>query len=233
MSIGLRMGMRGKGLPLRLHPLTVPLLCFTAAVMPPGRLPFLISCLLAATAHEAGHLLCMTLLDVPLCGFTVTPLGAVLRGNFMGVSYGKEGLVHASGPLVNLICGSLFLLSGAEEPATAHFLLCGYNLLPMDSFDGGRLLHAVLCSLTGDGAWAVRIVTAVSFGTRLLLYAASGWFFWFCALHGGDALSGAALFGAALSGILAWIGGDGTGKKPRGVCGEYLCKKRGKFPKKD
>ena len=101
--------------------------------------------LAACLLHEAAHLLAIALtgqkpallrisaagLRLETCGTAVIPLHL-----FAGILL--------SGPLANLIAAAGAALLGMPETAAANLSLCGFNLLPFRSTDGGTLLHALL-----------------------------------------------------------------------------------------
>lgn len=99
--------------------------------------PFLFS----VAAHEAGHLLALSLLHVRVHKLRLTFSGAVLVTEPMRYSY--EIVAAAAGPAVNAI---LLAMYAASEPLTAfvNLLLLTYNLLPFYPLDGGRILRALL-----------------------------------------------------------------------------------------
>lgn len=98
---------------------------------------------LAAVLHEAGHLLAMACLGkrpqrIVFGGFGVrieTPPG-------VQVAYGKEALIYAAGPVVNLLLAAAF--SACPAVWRTHLVLGLFNLLPMGVLDGGQILRCVL-----------------------------------------------------------------------------------------
>ncbi len=136
--------------------------------------------LLAAGLHEVGHYLAVWSLGLPLSGVRVEGLGARMDVSGRVLSYGEEWLVAAAGPLASL------LLSVAAAPLwsvweTARIFSCVslllglFNLLPIRSFDGGRMLEVSLSSLFGPRAAerVLRISTAV---LLILLWATAVYF---------------------------------------------------------
>ena len=105
--------------------------------------PFLFS----VTAHEAGHLLALTLLRGRIHKLRLTFSGAVLVTE--PLRYSSEMIAAVAGPAVNLL---LFVLLAESEPLTAfvNLLLFSYNMLPFYPLDGGRMLRAVLHLLFSD-----------------------------------------------------------------------------------
>lgn len=107
--------------------------------------PFLFS----VTAHEAGHLLALSLLRVRVHKLRLTFSGAVLVTEPM--RYSQEIAAAAAGPAVNALLLAVF---AKEEPLTAfvNLLLLSYNLLPFYPLDGGRILRALLRLLLSANA---------------------------------------------------------------------------------
>ena len=99
--------------------------------------PFLIS----AAAHEAGHLLALTLLRVRVHKLRLTFSGAILVTE--PLRYSKEIAAAAAGPAVSALLLAAFSTT-APVAAFVNLLLLCYNLLPFYPLDGGRILRAVL-----------------------------------------------------------------------------------------
>lgn len=126
-----------------------------AAAISPAEI--VVSVLLAAAIHECGHLLALRAFSVPIDGFRLTALGAVLyaRGA-QRLSYRRELLAVLAGPAINLLCGAvtaaLSLRFGWFDGlvfAGAHIILCAYNLLPIPPLDGGRALTLIVSYFFG------------------------------------------------------------------------------------
>ena len=128
--------MKNKGTLAALLPLLPLLLLLT-----PSELLLLTS---AVLLHEGGHLAALALLGEP----APTPR-AVLLGLTLTVgrplSYRRELLVAAAGPLANLLLALPLLTLGREEVAlcalgAVHALTGIVNLLPLGRCDGARIL---------------------------------------------------------------------------------------------
>lgn len=138
----------------------------------------LLALLLAAGVHELGHLLMLSLLGVPVYGFTLAMTGPVL--NCASASLWYETLLSAlAGPAAGLL---LYVLTGFQWPLLGEIslFLSLLNLLPILPLDGGRTLMAFLLFLFGETA-AEKIegrISAVLCGGMLfgsLLAAAEGY----------------------------------------------------------
>lgn len=100
--------------------------------------------LLAATLHEAAHLLALRLLSARVHKLCLSACGAVLQTE--PLSYGKELLAAAAGPAANLLLALLFA-KRAPIFALVNLCLLLFNLLPLYPLDGGRILRAALLLL--------------------------------------------------------------------------------------
>lgn len=109
--------------------------------------------LLAAALHEVGHLVAARMMRIPIGAMRFDLLGARIDVKGRILSYGEEWLLCASGPLSSLACslvGSFFWSHSrlAIAFSCASLLLGLLNLLPIQTFDGGRMLECALLSFT-------------------------------------------------------------------------------------
>ena len=113
-----------------------------------------ISSLLAAGLHECGHLLAARQMQIPLSCLRLDLFGARIDVGDRLLSYGEEWLLAAAGPLFSLVGAvmatpfwtvSRFFVSFS----VSSFLLGLLNLLPVKTFDGGRMAEALLCCFIG------------------------------------------------------------------------------------
>lgn len=149
------------------------LLCLLVCLGGPGPvLPFLA----AAAVHEAGHLLALRLLEIPVYRIELGGSGAVIRAELRGEP--REAWALLAGPAANLL---LTLACFRIWPALALYswVFCCYNLLPAAGLDGGRLSALLLPRLLGR--FGVLLWKLLHWGTVLLAAAAGIW--GTCVLH--------------------------------------------------
>lgn len=105
----------------------------------------MVSCFL----HECGHLAVLHLLKRPVKRICMTIYGAeIYLAN--GLSYREELLAACMGPAVNISLAILLChVPGMEAVAGMNLVLACFNLLPIGSLDGGRILRCILCMLFG------------------------------------------------------------------------------------
>ena len=135
--------------------------------------------LMAVTLHELGHIGMARLCRIPLSELKLGLFGAGLVPVGSIPSYGKEILLCISGPFVNVI--TFLFLHGTgvvdhsvflEILATSSLALGIFNLLPIEDFDGGRILKA-LASLLLSPSFAERVVRFFSFCITAVLWSLS------------------------------------------------------------
>ena len=136
--------------------------------------------LLAALVHEAGHLAAAYGMGIPLASIRLDPLGARIGIRNRLLTYGQEWLLAAMGPLFSLLASLVLAPLWQEHPfaqlfSGASLLLGTLNLLPVSSFDGGRMTEVVLGRFFGVRA-AARIMQAMTFLILLLLWTLSVYF---------------------------------------------------------
>ncbi len=148
-----------------------------------------VSAFLAAAFHELGHLLAARLLNIPIRSLRLDLLGARMDTVGRMMTYGEEWLLCAAGPLFSLLLSSglffLWEISPFAKLLSCASLLLGFlNLLPIRSFDGGRMLAVALSSFFGE-AVSDYVLRLTSFLFLFLLWAVSVYFL----LLAGDGLS--------------------------------------------
>ena len=108
----------------------------------------LILCFSAAVAHELGHLAFMLILGVRVKGISLRLFDAVIDAE-SPKSFSGEIWITIGGPLVNLLLSAVFLPFGAFF-GCANLAMGVFNLLPVVSLDGGRLLDLFLSKRFDD-----------------------------------------------------------------------------------
>ena len=109
------------------------------------QVPFLT--LIAILIHESGHLAAAYLLHMKPGGIAADTIGIRLLFRGIPPSYGKEIFLCAAGPLANLLSLTLALLHNDGKPTffvSVSAALAILNLLPIEGFDGGRILYSTL-----------------------------------------------------------------------------------------
>ena len=109
--------------------------------------------LLAAAIHELGHIIAAKLFNIRLCEMNFGLLGARLKTSGSLCSYSQEILLCFFGPLFNFLSAIIVYVfsknAGNISEEIEFFILSSLilailNLLPIRTFDGGRILEAVL-----------------------------------------------------------------------------------------
>ena len=126
----------------------------------------------ACLLHECAHLLVLAVLGRKPALLRISAVG--LRLETPGTAVMPLYLFAAvllAGPAANLLAGILFFCGGMPDAAAANFTLCGFNLLPFRSTDGGSLLNALLEQqlLLRAPELPRRIMRCLSTGTALLM----------------------------------------------------------------
>ena len=159
----------------------------------------------AALLHECGHLTAARLLHIRPHEMRLDVLGARLEIAGRVLSYGEEWLLAAAGPIASLIGAAVAALLWEITPyasifSCASLVLGVLNLLPIRTFDGGRMLEC-FCAATMGVRGAQRVLTGSTFFFLLLLWVAAVYFL----LKAADGLS---LFCFSLSLFLRFFDGE-------------------------
>lgn len=137
--------------------------------------------LIAALLHEFGHIFAAKARKVNLDKFNIGIFGARLSMNSSLCSYKDEITICAAGPLTNLIFAYLtkllMIYFQIESPIFNIFIfssisLAVINLLPIRSFDGGRILYSIISNLSTPQK-AEHTVEALSFFLLFTLWCIS------------------------------------------------------------
>ena len=150
---------------------------------------FCLMTVLAALLHECGHLLAARLLRIPWKSLRMDFMGARLEVSGRLLSYGEEWLLSAAGPFSSFVFAALgAALWSISELAVlfscASLLLGLLNLLPIRTFDGGRMLECFLSRFCEERA-VHGIMRFCSFLFLFLIWSGAIYFL----LRAGDGLS--------------------------------------------
>ncbi len=117
--------------------------------------------LIAAAIHELGHICAAKILKITLTEFDFGLLGARLKISGGFYSYKQEMALAFGGPLFNFLSAAL-LLSLKAMLSISHFALETFilsslalgilNLLPIHTFDGGRIFESALLNFLPPSA---------------------------------------------------------------------------------
>lgn len=145
--------------------------------------------------HEGGHALAARLFRLRVRRVMLMPVG-IRMDLETPRSYLEEVVVAAAGPAMNFLYAGAARLTGtalAEEILLFSLTLAFLNLLPIRTFDGGRLLHAVLAPRFGErtAEGALAVTTAASFS---VLWTLSLYLFFYSTANGALLLFCAVLF---------------------------------------
>lgn len=144
---------------------------------------------LAAFLHEAGHLLAARALHIPLGDIRLDFFGARIEITGRMLSYGEEWILCAAGPISSLLFaafGALFwhFSEYFQIFSCASLVLGVLNLLPIRTFDGGRMLECALTCAAGERT-AGAMMRICSFLFLFLLWSTAVYLL----LRAGDGLS--------------------------------------------
>ncbi len=139
----------------------------------------LLACFSAAFIHELGHMAAAKLLSVDLSHIKLDVLGARLNTTGRLCSYPTLIVLCLAGPLVNFLCFALSLpfirsVDLVREFGLASLSLGLLNLIPIEGFDGGRILQSLLSSILPITA-VLRICSFLSFISLLCMWLFSVW----------------------------------------------------------
>ncbi|MBE6600113.1 MAG: hypothetical protein E7640_02750 [Ruminococcaceae bacterium] len=124
--------------------------------------------LAAATIHELGHIIAAKARNIELSSLSLDLLGARIGTGTRLNSYFDEIVLCAAGPLTNFFFGAAVLFSPLRTNeytmffAASSIALGALNLLPIKTFDGGRILTCLLARILGIYI-SEKIVFALSF----------------------------------------------------------------------
>ena len=136
----------------------------------------------AVIIHELGHVWAAKLFKIKIKEFKLSFLGARINVAEKLYSYKHEFILCAFGPMFNYF-SALFIkiltinnrLIWVDEFIISSVILGTLNLLPINGFDGGRMLKCLLLSIVPQNI-ARYIINTVSFMIITLLWLISVYF---------------------------------------------------------
>lgn len=146
--------------------ITVAFVCSAVIISRDSR--FIIA-LLSTVAHEAGHIFVMLRLGNDNVDVEINLFNIAIHDKLRNIRpYKADIAVICAGPLVNLILSLIFWIFYVSfnsvylyNCAMLNFVLGMFNLLPIESTDGGQILY-ILLSRKFSVAAAKRVVTLFS-----------------------------------------------------------------------
>ena len=118
---------------------------------------FALSALLAVTIHEMGHILAAKALNVSFNECKIGIYGAGLTPSNFNFSYKKEIFISMAGPLSNALSVVVVLpfynyfgYNFVMMFMFSSFILGCLNILPIRTFDGGRILYSVISTVLSE-----------------------------------------------------------------------------------
>ena len=124
--------------------------------------------LLSVLLHELGHLIGARICNIPMRELRIGIFGAGLTPAELLISYKKEIVLCLGGPLANFLSVFLLMIFFKSHTTalygfiTSSLALGILNMLPIYSFDGGRICSATLSMLISPKA-ARAIMNVISF----------------------------------------------------------------------
>lgn len=129
--------------------------------------------ILSAAMHECGHLVAALFLKLEVRELSFMPfgIGLLLKRDLALVKTGKKLALLFAGSLVNFVTfGALMLVNKASSLFALTSLVTGiFNLLPVSSLDGGRILNELLSLIFTENT-AQNISDAVSLFASFALF---------------------------------------------------------------
>lgn len=101
-----------------------------------------LGCLLFSAVHELAHLAAMWLNGIEVDAIRFYGGGIKISSTDISVlSISAQSAIYSAGCAANFIIGVLFFIIGLKDIAVVNFCLGAFNLLPVEYFDGGKLLR--------------------------------------------------------------------------------------------
>ena len=140
--------------------------------------------LLAVSIHESGHIVASKIFNISICELNFGFLGARLKTEDMLYSYSQEISLCLFGPIFNflsayiayvILCFTNYNKENIKFFILSSILLGIINLLPIRTFDGGRIIES-LFSYVLHPKKVYTIVNIFSFITIFCLWSVSVYF---------------------------------------------------------
>ncbi len=157
-----------------------PLSMIWAVILLLSETPHILPMLCAVLLHEAGHLAAVKALKIKIKCFHLSILGARIETDGE-LSYKNEFLLAAAGPTAGLL-GFIICIFPARELTEVRFCsqfllpfaiislcLTVFNIIPLSTLDGGRMLEALICRLFSLD-FATKILKLTSFFTLFAIW---------------------------------------------------------------
>ena len=151
----------------------------TAAVILLANEKVILLTMASALIHEFGHIITLKLFGKRIIAICAGTFGLNIVTDHKMISYPKECIISASGPLMNLLSALLGVLFLKFCKSTGDYYFIGINLLyfiinmlPIRALDGGQLLYNAV-SLVLNTETAENVLSATTAFFMIVLAAIS------------------------------------------------------------
>ena len=122
----------------------------------------LLPAMLFSLLHECGHFCALAVFKEYTSCLKIGFFGGeIVRRGYCG-NYYKEVIINLAGPLVNIVAAVLCSLFCRKTLFYVNVAIGLFNLLPIETLDGGRALCAILCTKK-DRCFVETAVTVISY----------------------------------------------------------------------
>lgn len=103
-------------------------------------------CLLAAILHELGHIIMLKIFKSKRIDINLSALDfKIIDSDEKSRSYIQDISISVAGPLINFLLFFLFFrFDSTKTFAIANLVIGVFNIIPIDSLDGGKILMSFL-----------------------------------------------------------------------------------------